>query len=148
MIKRVCGNCWYWNPNKPETAICKKCGETANNTSRKYFFPREMVCQVCDEPMVGHCKEKFFNCEYCGTETHPFFKNTNDQKAIRQEFEKQLPCERSKDVSKGMIHVKSRVNGGSKSKSSGNKKQLLQKPSTTAKYKELASSPNKIKYVK
>ncbi|HWR42441.1 hypothetical protein [Sporomusa sp.] len=82
MKKRICGNCWYWSPSKPEPATCKNCREKNDDTTRKHFYPREMVCQVCDEPMICHIKRKFFNCEYCGTETYPFFQNTDSQKVI------------------------------------------------------------------
>jgi hypothetical protein len=112
-----------------------------DDISRKHFFPRVLICQVCDAPMTCHNKEKFFNCDYCGTETYPFYKNTSEQKAIREEFEKQLLCERNIDASKGMIDVKSEVNSGSISKSNKNKKQLMQKPSSLAIYEELAALP-------
>lgn len=138
MIKRICGNCWYWNPKNPETAKCKAC-----DTNRKNFFPREMVCNVCDEPM-RLIRHEFFECKYCGTETHPFFRKISDKAAIQDEFEKQLPCARNHEKSSGIMHVKSKASSGSKSKG-GSKKQLMQKPSTTQIYKDLSNKPNKIK---
>jgi len=66
----------------------------------------------------------------------------SDSKTIRQEFEKQLPCDRNSDKTRGtMVTVHSKLNGGSKSKGS---KKPVKKKSTTQIYKELAGSCNAI----
>ncbi len=55
-----------------------------------------------------------------------FNSEQSDSKSIREEFEKQLPCDRSKDISKSMLKVNSKIPSGSKTKGSS-KKQLMQK---------------------
>lgn len=153
IMKRICGNCLYWIPTKPEPKICKQCGGREDNRviedaiARRNFIPREMKCGVCEEVMIYNKRLMVFSCQCCGTDTFPHFNKVDDSKVIREEFEKELPCERNTKLSKGMIHVKSKASG-SKSGKGRSKKQLMQKPSTTALYKALASKPNKIKLKK
>ena len=140
MIKRVCGNCWYWNPNKPEPKKCKGCGELRNN-----FYPRELTCSVCGEQMIMY-EFEYAICDGCGTRTDPFYKKVREDDSIREEFEKQLPCQRNTDKTHGtLVTVHSKLNGGSKTKGS---KKPVKKKSTTQTYNELAASGNKIKYAK
>lgn len=140
MIKRVCGNCWYWNPNKPEPKKCNGCGELRNN-----FYPRELTCPVCDSNMILY-EFEYAKCPDCGTRVDPFFDKVREGDSIREEFEKQLPCQRNTDKTHGtLVTTHSKLNGGSKSKGS---KKPAKKKSTTQTYNELAASRNKIKYAK
>jgi hypothetical protein len=143
MIKRICGNCWHWNPTKTESDTCKECNGKSGDTSRKRFYPRELTCPVCDEKMIMY-KFEYAKCPDCGTKVKPFADPPSDGDAIREEFEKQLPCQRNEDLTRGtLISAKSQVKSGSKSKGSS-KKQLMQKKSTSQLYNELAGSTNKI----
>lgn len=135
-MQRKCGNCIYWSANHQEHVKCKKCGEGRNN-----FVPRDMKCPVpsCQSSMIYYAKDVYLSCPDCGTEIWPFHMEKSDSKTIRQEFEKHLPCDRSPEVSAGIIGVSSKVKGGSKSKSKA-KKQPLKKKSTTQLYNELSAS--------
>jgi len=73
----------------------------------------------------------------------------SDSKTIRQEFEKQLPCDRSHDTTQGtLVTAKSRVKSSSKSKSRGDKKQKLAKQSVNQIHSVLTNQGNKIIYKK
>lgn len=142
-LKRNCGNCIYWSPNHAEHEKCKKCGDHRNN-----FVPRNMKCPVpsCQSTMIYYKKDAYLCCPDCGTEIWPFNTDISDKATIRQEFEKQLPCDRNNDTTHGtMVTTRSKLNGGSKTK--GNKKPVKKK-TTTQIYNELAGLPNKIRYVK
>lgn len=139
-LKRLCGNCIFWSPNHKEHDMCKKCNDFRNN-----FVPRDMKCPVpsCGAGMLYYKGAAFLRCPDCGTEIKPFAHQVDERAAIREEFEKRLPCDRSPELSNGSIAVHSKLNGGSKN--SRKKKQPAKKKSTTQLYKELAAAPNKIK---
>jgi hypothetical protein len=86
--------------------------------------------------MIYYAKTAHLECPDCGTWVSPFATEISDKKAVRQEFEKHLPCARNTDVSSVMMHTKG-PGSGSKSKGSS-KKGLMNKKSTTQLYKELA----------
>jgi len=133
-MNKSCGKCIYWSANHAEHKKCKDCKELRNN-----FVPRDMLCPVpsCQSSMIYYKKDAYLCCPDCGTEIWPFNSEKSDSKSIREEFEKQLPCDRSKDISKSMLKVNSKIPSGSKTKGSS-KKQLMQKPSATELYKRLA----------
>jgi len=135
MMQRKCGNCIYWSPKHPEHGKCKECGD-----GRVNFVPRDMKCPVpsCQAGMIYYTKDAYLACPDCGTEIWPFVSDISDKKVIREEFEKNLPCERSPEKSAGIIHVKSKTASGSRSKARA-KKGAEKKKSTTQLYKELAS---------
>ena len=134
MLKRICANCVYWNSNmKQEPTICKACGD---HGERKNFLPRDMKCPMCDAGMIYNKRDAFLRCPECGSEFWPFVNGGTAKDCVREYFEKQLPCARTKDVGRGMHHVKSKSSG---SKSGSVKKPASKKKSTTALYKELAS---------
>ncbi len=142
-LVKICGNCIYWSPNHAEHKKCKECGDYRNN-----FVPRDMKCPVpsCQSSMIYYKKDAYLECPDCGTLVQPFFMEKSDKSVIRQEFEKQLPCDRNKDTTHGtLVTVHSKLNGGSKSKGS---KKPAKKKSTTQIHNELAASGNKIKYAK
>lgn len=97
-----------------------------------------IFCGFCGAEKVRD-KHGYYTCPGCGSETTPPDKTT--AKMIRREFSVQLPCDRSLQVSNEFIHVKSKSSGGSKSKGRSDKKQLLQRPSTTELYKQLCNRP-------
>jgi primosomal protein N' len=97
---------------------------------------------MCGAGMVYNKRDAFLRCPDCGSEFWPFVGGGTTKDVVREEFEKDLPCARTKDVGRGMHHVKSKK---SSSKSSSGRKPESKKKSTTAIYKELASQPNKIK---
>lgn len=135
MLQRICGNCVYWTTNmKQEPAICKKCG---NYGDRKNFIPRDMKCPMCDASMIYNKRDAFLRCPDCGSEFWPFVDGGTTKDCVREEFEQNLPCARTKDIGRGMHHVKSKSSG---SKSSSVKKTVSKKKSTTALYKELAAN--------
>lgn len=137
-LKQICGNCIFWSTNHKEHSKCKACGDTRN-----YFVSRDMTCPVCKSGMIYYKKDAYLCCPDCGTEIWPFNTEISDSEMIRQEFEKQLPCDRSHEFGNGLITVHSKLNGGSKSKGKS-KKAAMQKKTTTQLYKELAAIPNKI----
>lgn len=141
-MKRICGNCIYWSVNQAPHKRCKSCSDGRNN-----FVPRDMLCPVpsCQSSMIYYKDEAYLCCPDCGTEIWPFHMEKSDRKTIRQEFEKQLPCDRFRGGPQDtVIRVSSKLNGGSKSK--GSKKPVKSKSATQI-YKELAASGNKIKYM-
>ena len=142
-MQRQCGNCIYWSVNHQEHAKCKRCGEGRNN-----FVPRDMRCPVpsCQSVMLYYAKEAYLSCPDCGTEIWPFHMEKSDSKTIRQEFEKQLPCDRSPEVSVGVIGVSGNAKGWTKSKSK-TKKKPLNKKSTTQIYKELSAASSGVTVV-
>jgi hypothetical protein len=83
--------------------------------------------------MIYYKKDAYLCCPDCGTEIWPFNSEQSDSKSIREEFEKQQPCDRSKDISKSMLKVNSKIPGGSKSKDSSK----MQKASTAELYRRL-----------
>ena len=138
-MKRICGNCIYWSANHAPHKTCKKCDDMRNN-----FVPRDMLCPIpsCQSSMIYYKVDAYLCCPDCGTEIWPFHMAQSDSKTIRQEFEKQLPCDRNSDKTRGtMVTVHSKLNSGSKSKGS---KKPVKKKSTTQIYKELAGSCNAI----
>ena len=145
-LNKICGNCIYWSPNHAEHKRCKGCGDYRNN-----FVPRDMKCPVpsCQSSMIYYKKDAYLECPDCGTLVQPFFMEKSDKAAIRQEFEKQLPCDRGRDTTQGtLVTAKSRVKGGSKSKGRGDKKQKLAKQSVNQIHNILANQGNKIIYKK
>ncbi|WP_021168108.1 hypothetical protein SOV_51060 [Sporomusa ovata DSM 2662] len=139
-MNKSCGNCIYWSANHAEHKKCKDCMDLRNN-----FVPRDMLCPVpsCQSSMIYYKKDAYLCCPDCGTEIWPFNSEQSDSKSIREEFEKQLPCDRNSDTTHGtLVTVHSKLNGGSKSKGS---KKPAKKKSTTQINNELAASGNKIK---
>jgi len=139
-MNKSCGNCIYWSANHAEHKKCKDCKELRNN-----FVPRDMLCPVpsCRSSMIYYKKDAYLCCPDCGTEIWPFNSEQSDSKSIREEFEKQLPCDRNSDRTHGtLVTVHSKLNSGSKSKGS---KKPAKKKSTTQINNELAASGNKIK---
>jgi hypothetical protein len=136
MLKRNCGNCIYWSPNKKDHAKCKGCGTDSKSTERPNFMPRDMECPFCDCAMIYNKRDLFLRCGDCGTEIWPFLHGGTTKQVVREEFEKNLPCSRNTTVSSVIMHTKG-IKSSSKSKGS-NKKALMQKKSTTQLYKELA----------
>jgi len=132
----------FWDLEK-EQAICKKCSSGSRNEQvrRRYFYPKEMPCGICGAVMMFDKTKKFYWCSDCGNETWPYTNEPRDENAIREEFEKNLPCDRNQYKSAGVIHVKSKAASGSKSKAKA-KKQPEKKKTTAQIYKELASSCN------
>lgn len=135
MMKRICGNCMYWNPNRPEPKKCKGCG---NSGGRPNFLPRDMECAMCGAGMIYH-KYEFLSCPDCGSQFWPFVDGGTTKDMVREEFEKSLPCERNQGISGDVIHVKSK-SSGSKSSKGRSKKAAMSKPSTAQIYNELAAS--------
>jgi len=86
--------------------------------------------------MIYYAKTAHLECPDCGTWVSPFATEISDSKAIRDEFEKYLPCSRSKEVSSVVIKTKG-IKSSSKSKGSS-KKGLMQKDTTSQLYKKLA----------
>ncbi|WP_416341299.1 hypothetical protein [Sporomusa sphaeroides] len=110
-----------------------------------------MKCPVpsCQSSMIYYKKDAYLCCPDCGTEIWPFNSEQSDSKAIRQEFEKYLPCDRSKETTKGtLVTAKSSVKSGSKSKGRGDKKQKLAKQSVNQIHNILTNQGNKIIYKK
>ena len=145
-MTRICGNCIYWSANHTEHKRCKTCGDGRNN-----FVPRDMLCPIpsCQSSMIYYKKDAYLCCPDCGTEIWPFHMEKSDSKTIRQEFEKQLPCDRSHDTTQGtLVTAKSRVKSSSKSKSRGDKKQKLAKQSVNQIHSVLTNQGNKIIYKK
>lgn len=137
MIKRTCGNCWYWNPDKPEKKECKACG-----IDREKFYPRNLTCSICDASMIMYQYE-YAICPDCGTRIDPFFYKVTDGDAVRDEFEKQLPAMRNGSTSKGVMHSKS-TKGGSKSSKGRSKQEKMSRKTPKQMHDILASQPNKI----
>lgn len=137
-VKRICGTCLYYQPHKPDNNQCKKCGD---RPERPNWAIRQMFCTICGTEMV-YLQHEFLKCTTCGSEFWPFVDREDVSETIRQEFELNLPCARSMEVSSPVIGVKTKVGGGSKSKSRGNKKQLMQKPSLAAVNNALINSKN------
>jgi|GEM_PF-3625952 len=133
MERRSCGGCIFWSTNHKEHERCKKCGDGRNN-----FVPRDMQCPVpsCQAGMIYYKQTAHLECPDCGTWVSPFATEISDSKVIRQEFEKNLPCDRNKDVSSIVMHTKG-IKSSSKSKGSS-KQGLMQKKSTAQIYKDLA----------
>lgn len=141
---RICGNCIYWDETKVEPAICKECCKGRNDkeqAARKYFYPRELECEICGDKMIFDYNKRFYRCVECGSEYWPYVTEIDDDRIIREDFEKHLQCARDKRVGEVVIHVKSQVKSGSKSRKKRNKN-LLQKPSQTQIYNKLAAEPN------
>lgn len=138
MLKRICGNCVFWSPDKPMHAKCKACDDMREN-----FMPRDMNCPMCDAGMIYNKRDVYLRCPDCGSQFWPFVDGGTVKDMVREEFEKNLPCKRNEDISKGNMRVKSKVASGSKS--SKKKKTAAKKKSTTQIYQELAGQPNKIK---
>jgi len=139
-MNKSCGKCIYWSANHSEHKKCKDCKDLRNN-----FVPRDMLCPVpsCQSSMIYYKKDAYLCCPDCGTEIWPFNSEKSDSKSIREEFEKQLPCDRNSDRTHGtLVTVHSKLNSGSKSKGS---KKPAKKKSTTQINNELAASENKIK---
>jgi hypothetical protein len=91
-------------------------------------------------------KYVYAKCPDCGTKVEPFADPPSDGDAIREEFEKQLPCQRNEDLPKGVIHRKGGKGGSKSSKGSGDKKQKMSKKSTKQMHDVLAAQKNKIVY--
>lgn len=96
-------------------------------------------CNYCGETLIPD-KYDFYICSCCGGQLVP----PHDSK---REVKKQI-SEAMANVSNPEIKVHSKVCGGSKSKSSGGKKQKMQRPSTTQLYNTMAGHGNKIIYRK
>jgi len=101
-------------------------------------MPRNMKCPMCECEMIYNKRDAFLRCEDCGTEIWPFVNGGTIKEAVRQEFEKNLPCDRNTGVSSVVMHTQG---GKSSSKSKGGRKKgLMQKKSTRQLYKELATN--------
>lgn len=87
-------------------------------------------CNYCGETLIPD-KYDFYICTGCGGQLVP----PSDSK---REVKKQI-AEAMQNVSTPIIKVHSKVCGGSKSKSSGDKKMKMQRPSTTELYKKLCA---------
>jgi uncharacterized CHY-type Zn-finger protein len=142
-MKRTCGNCIHWEPSKPEPRPCKEChrGNDDESRLRKNFFPRGIECPVCRDSMRKQKGQDVFMCDFCGSEVWPLLNKVDEKNVIKDEFEKTLPCDRNAEFSKSVMHVGSKVSSSKSSK--GSKKQISNKKSTTAIYRELAAQPNK-----
>lgn len=139
MLQKMCGNCIYFSPNHKEHMKCKACYK---ESARVNFVPRNIKCPVpsCGAGMIYYKTDAYLECPECGTQIWPFVMEKSDKDTIRQEFEKTLPCDRSKELTQGtLVTVHSKVKGGSKSSKGSKKDQLMAKKSTTQLYKELAA---------
>ena len=101
-------------------------------------MPRDAKCQMCGTEMIYH-KYEFLRCPDCGSEFWPFVGQGSVKETIREEFEKDLPCDRNTEVSAGVIHVKAKTAGSKSGKVKNDNKQRLAKPTTTELYKKLTS---------
>ncbi len=140
-IKRICGTCLHYHPEKPFNPQCLKL-KCNNSVLRPNWKPREMDCPICGASMVWKAEKTFLRCDDCGTWVNPFVNDMSPRRAVREVFEENLPCTRSKEVSNPTIHVKTTVGGGSKSRRRKGSDQLMKKQTRAAINSSLANSKN------
>lgn len=85
MLKKVCGNCAYWNTMRLEHVICKKCSKDKRSLERAHFMPRNRNCPICECKMMYNKGEAFLRCEDCNTEIWLFAKGKTIKDAAREQ---------------------------------------------------------------
>lgn len=98
MLKKVCGNCAYWNTMRLEHVICKKCSKDKRSLERAHFMPRNRNCPICECKMMYNKGEAFLRCEDCNTEIWPFAKGKTIKDAAREQPAKMYRTRNISDI--------------------------------------------------